>query len=100
MEYTSTISFVMYTEKNLDEDLINSVCIFLLALPKKKQLFYINKFYNNNNESSNKTQDYTGTDEYTDINEFDVSNISFEYLNNELKMSEQKQTRKRKPKLR
>ena len=77
------------------------MCIFLLALPKKKQVFYINKFYDNNNESSSdKTEDYTGTDEYTDINDFDVSSITFEYLSNALKMSEKKQTHKRKPKLR
>ena len=100
-EFASTISFVLYSEKNLDEDLINSMCIFLLALPKKKQVFYINKFYDNNNESSSdKTEDYTGTDEYTDINDFDVSSITFEYLSNALKMSEKKQTHKRKPKLR
>jgi hypothetical protein len=99
-EFASTISFVLYSEKDLDEDLINSMCIFLLALPKKKQVFYINKFYDNNNESSDKTEDYTGTDEYTDINDFDVSSITFEYLSNALKMSEKKQTHKRKPNLR
>jgi len=97
-ESVSTISFALYTEKDLDEELINSMCIFLLALPIKKRLFYMGKFYD---ESVYKSEDYTGTDKYTDISyEYDVSNITFEYLRDELKKSEQKQASKKKRKSR